>query len=109
MNEERQKAYRHLLYVAMIQIRGRCQSRGRFSRNPFTRYRQNCDSRVAGAVADWLHNLAHNATLAPLRIHEETFWNEHAHLCKRFPGQGLEAYRDVFENYLKGEVQTCVR
>jgi len=108
MSDEQEKAYRHLLYVAMLQIRNRCQSRDNFSRNPLRWFRQYRDSRVAGAVADWLHNLAQFATHSPLSIDEDTFWKEHTGLCKRFPGEGLEQYREVFDKYLRGEVQICI-
>jgi hypothetical protein len=108
MSDEREKAYRHLLYVAMLQIRYRCQSRGRFSRNPLRWLRQYRNSRVAGAVADWLHNLAQFAARHPLSMDEERFWKEHGGLCRRFPGEGLEQYREVFDKFLVGEVQICI-
>ena len=106
MIDETKKAYRHLLYVAMLDIRNRCHSRERESRNPLEWFRQYRRSRVAGALADWLHNLAHFVSL-DCAFDEERFWQEHTYLCRRFPGNGLERYREIFDEYLVGKRFIC--
>lgn len=107
MNEKTKSAYRHLLYVAMVAIRNECQSRGHESINPLEWRRQYRRSRVAGATADWLHNLAQFSSLDFDRFDEQRFWSEHAKLSRRFPGHRLERYREVFDEYLAGRVFIC--
>ena len=108
MDEKTKAAYRHLLYVAMIAIRNDCQSRGRESANPFKWRRQYRRSRVAGATADWLHNLAQYSSLDFVRFDGQQFWSEHGHLCRQFPGERLERYREIFDGYLAGRVSICL-
>jgi len=108
VNEQTKTAYRHLLYVAMLAIRNDCQSRGRESANPFEWRRQYRRSRVAGATADWLHNLAQFSSLDFVRFDEHQFWSEHTHLCRRFSGERLERYREIFDDYLVGRVSICL-
>ena len=103
MKTKTQAAYRHLLYVAMLTIRSNCRSRGKESRNPFEWQRQYRRSRVTGAIADWLHNLADFSVRDFQGFDEAQFWEEHAALCKRFKGAGLESYRDVFESRINEE------
>lgn len=107
MNDLTKTAYRHLLYVALLAIRNDCQSRGRESRNPFEWRRQYRRSRVAGAVADWLHNLAQLSSLDFTHFDEPRFWEEHSALCRRFPGEKLERYREIFDEHLAGRVFIC--
>jgi hypothetical protein len=107
MNDGTKKAYRHLLYVAMLAIRTYCQSRGKVSYSPFEWYRQYRRSRVAGALADWLHNLADYSSQEFDRFNEQLFWEEHTHLCNRFPGVHLERYREIFDEHLNGQIFMC--
>lgn len=58
LSKNQQQAYRRLLYHAMLDIRTLCQSRGPESRNPIEWRRRYRLTRIAGALADWLHNLA---------------------------------------------------
>ena len=108
MNETTKAAYRHLLYVAMIAIRNDCQPRGRESWNPFAWRRQDRRSRVAGATADWLHNLAQFSSLEFAHFDEPQFWTEHGHLCRTWSGERLERYREIFDDYLAGRVSICL-
>jgi hypothetical protein len=108
VNEQTKAAYRHLLYVAMLAIRIDCQSRARECRNPFEWRRQYRRSRVAGATADWLHNLAQFSSLDFARFNEQQFWTEHSHLCRRFSGERLERYHEIFDEYLAGRVSVCL-
>jgi hypothetical protein len=107
VNDHTKNAYRHLIYVALLAIRNGCQSRDRESGNPFEWRRQYRRSRIAGAIADWLHNLAQFSSLDFTRFDEQRFWQEHAALCRRFPGASLERYREIFDDYLSGRVSIC--
>jgi hypothetical protein len=107
MNDITKAAYRHLLYVAMLAIRTYCQSRGNPSRNVVEWYRQYQRSRVAGAIADWLHDLADYSSVEFNGFDEQRFWEEHTYLCTRFSGKRLERYREIFDLYLVGSKFTC--
>jgi hypothetical protein len=103
MDKIRQAAYRHLLYVAMLDIRDYYQHRCGPSRNPVVWYRQYHRSLLAGAIADWLHNLANASSHLQHGFPEESFWNEHASLCSRFPREEIKRYRRIFDEYLAGK------
>ncbi len=92
----------------MIAIRNDCQSRGRETWNPLEWRRQYRRSRIAGATADWLHNLAQLSSLDFTSFNEQWFWDEHAQLCRRFAGERLEHYRAIFDDYLTGRVSICL-
>jgi len=108
MSEQAKAAYRHLLYVAMLAIRNDCQSRGAESKNPLKWHRQYRRSRIAGATADWLHNLAQFSSQDFAGFDEQQFWTEHSHLCRRFPGERLERYREIFTDFIAGQVSICL-
>jgi len=103
MDEKRQAAYRHLLYIAMIDIRNYCQHRLGPSRNPLVWYRQYQQSIFAGAIADWLHNLANESSILHKGFAEDAFWKGHNYLCRRFPREDMERYRRIFDEYLAGK------
>jgi hypothetical protein len=107
VNDLTKAAYRHLLYVAMLAIRNDCQSRGGTSGNPFEWRRLYRRSRVAGVLADWLHNLAAFSSRDFADFDEQIFWKEHAGICRRFPGERFERYREIFDEYLAGKVYMC--
>ena len=96
-------AYRNLLYWAMLDIRNLCQSRGTESRNPLAIWRQYRRSRLAGRLADWLHNLARHAATDFDRFDTEWFWHEYDILfgnCDEMrAGQWMD-YRDRYEKDL---------
>ena len=100
MTSAQKSAYRYLLYQAMLDIRTYCQSRGEPSTDAAVWERQYHASRIAGGIADWLHNLAIAAADDFERFDEDAFWKTHAHFCTRFPGE-LERYRTVFDEKLK--------
>ena len=80
--EERQiRAYRRLLYWAMLDIRMLCQSRGRRLLSPLEWRRQYDRSRTAGAIADWLHNLALYASGTLEEFNCNHFWKEYDGVC----------------------------
>jgi hypothetical protein len=107
MNDQTKAAYRHLVYVAMIATRNFCQPRSDASRNPFVWRRQYHQSRIAGRLADWLHNLAHYSSLDFAGFDEQHFWYEHSLICKHHPGEGFERYREIFDEYFKEKRYVC--
>jgi hypothetical protein len=107
MNDQTKAAYRHLLYVAMIATRSCCRPRAKASHNPLIWRRQYHESRIAGQLADWLHNLALYSSLDFTGFEEEHFWYEHTLICKRYPGVGFERYREIFDEYFTGKRNVC--
>jgi hypothetical protein len=85
LNNHEKAAYRRLLYRAMVDIRNLCQSRGSESWNPLDWWRQYRRSRLAGALADWLHNLAAFAARDFEDFSADWFWQEFANLGNRLP------------------------
>ena len=100
MDEQRKNAYRQLLYWAMLDIRIYCPSLGDLSADPVVWRNQYVRSRIAGAIADWLHNLAHQASCDFAGFTEEGFWQEHADFCHLFPDGSFDVYRKRFDQYL---------
>lgn len=100
MTSARKSAYRYLLYLAMLDIRIYCQSRGEPSQDKAIWERQYHASRIAGGIADWLHNLAKAAADDFEHFDEDAFWKTHAYFCTRFPNE-LERYRTQFDDRLK--------
>ena len=95
MEGQRKYAYRYLLYWAMLDIRPLAWNRSGW--NPLHWRRDRARIRMAGEIADWLHNLAHFSALDFERFDEEWFWREFARLQSRFPDDGLDRYRQRFE------------
>lgn len=85
LTKAEKSAYRQLLYWAMLDIRMLCQSRCAASRNPWEIWRQYKRSRLAGAVADWLHNLAQHAATDFDEFDTEWFWREYTYLKEQYP------------------------
>ena len=83
----------------MLDIRTLCQSRGPASNNPLEWYRQYGRSRVAGALADWLHNLAQYAATDFDHFDTEWFWREYDGVPKRFAGLGAGEWMDYRRRY----------
>ena len=100
MDDRRKNAYRRLLYWAMLDIRGIQWITFRPLRllNPFTLRTQLRHAVRAGAIADWLHNLAQFASNDFDGFREARFWREYEDLLKQYPG--VRSYRDVFEQRL---------
>jgi hypothetical protein len=91
MDDARKKAYRYLLYHAMLDIR-LIQWLPR-SWNPF-RWRHSYQR--AGVIADWLHNLAQFSALDFEGFDEDWFWREFRQFNERYPDYGLTHYQDLF-------------
>ena len=101
LSEREKQAYRYLLYQAMLDVRILCQSRGSGSYNPWAIWQQYCDSRIAGALADWLHNLAQHAITDFETFDAVWFWREYEGSCDRAHRLKLLNYRQQNERYLK--------
>ncbi len=103
LTDAEKKAYRNLLYWAMLDIRILCQSRGRERHNPFVWRRQYLQGRMAGALADWLHNLAQHAATDFDRFDTEWFWREYDGLTTQYDQVGAGRWMDYqmrFEQHL---------
>ena len=102
MDEKRLNAYRHLLYMALVDIRNGADHRIARSLNPVRVWRRYHQHRLAGALADWLHNLAGFAAGDFEGFDEPRFWSHLGYLEERFPKEGFERYRSAFEQALAG-------
>jgi hypothetical protein len=104
LSEEEKKAYQKLLCWAMLDIRMLCQHHGSESPNPLVWRRQYSNSRPAGALADWLHNLAQYSAMDFDNFDPEMFWRHYDYLTQRFSSffgsaKGLD-YRKRYEDGL---------
>ena len=101
MTKNRQRAYRYLLYQAMLQIRPLGFSRVA-SNVPDEWLHQYERSRKAGALAECLHNLAHYSANDFVSFNEDWFWSEWESYAQRFlivPGD-WDDLRHRFNGYL---------
>ena len=101
MDEQRKIAYRHLLYWAMLDIRGVQWLGWRSWRawSPLYWRREARRVQWAGAIADWLHNLALYSAHDFRGFNEEWFWRDFETARSRYPEFGLEHYRERFDRY----------
>ena len=101
MNEQRKVAYRILLYCAMLDIRlvQWLGNRGWRAWSPVHWRREARQVRWAGAIADWLHNLAWCSAHDFQGFNEEWFWRDYETTQSRYPEFGMEHYREQFEQY----------
>jgi dTMP kinase len=99
VDEQRKHAYRYLLYWATLEIRPLAWlGQGGFrSWNPFFWRREGRRVQFAGALANWLHNLAQYSSVDFARFNEDWFWKDFEHLRSRYPEFGLERYHNLFE------------
>ena len=98
VDEQRKHAYRNMLYWAMLDIRTIQWLRwGRFQGwNPFTWRRDERRVRCAGAIADWLHNLAWFSSVNFQGFDADWFWRDFESVRSQFPKFGLERFRERF-------------
>ena len=99
MDEQRKHAYRYLLYRAMLDIRPIqwLGWRGWRAWSPIHWRREARRVQWAGAIAEWLHNLALYSAHNFQGFNEEWFWRDFETARSRFPEFGLEIYREQFE------------
>jgi hypothetical protein len=65
--------------------------------NPLCWWSSSRRVRTAGAIAEWLHNLALYSALDFDGFNEEWFWQGYQWLLGQYPEAGLERYRAEFE------------
>lgn len=104
LTEFERAAYRSLLYDATLDTRNLCQPRARISYNPIVWQRLYLQGRLAGALADWLHNLAQFAARDSFSFDTDWFWREYDYLVQEFsehlgPGKWMD-YRYRYEQHL---------
>ena len=106
MDEPRKRAYRSLLYWAMLEIQPIEWGSPRWIQrvNPFHWIERSSHLKSAGAVADWLHNLANYSACEFEGFDEDWFWKEHAEMQDRLRGSWFN-YRALFERSLQ---ENCV-
>jgi hypothetical protein len=104
MDEMRKRAYRYLLYRAMLEIRPVAWMAFSFARilNPYLWRQSNIRIRRAGTIADWMHNLAFFSAHDFEGFNEGRFWNEYEGLEKRYPEYHVSDFKRVFEHVLAG-------
>src|SRR5688572_1735158 len=97
MDDARKHAYRFLLYWAMLDIRHVQWITYRPFRllNPLILRRELRRASRAGAIADWMHNLAVYSAHDFDGFNEQWFWEEYEGLAGRVPE--VAAYRTIFE------------
>ncbi len=100
MTERRKRAYHHLLYVAMLDIRTACCSQSSVNWKPRQIWEQYQHSRRVGQVADWLHNLAAYSKRNFKGFNEDWFWREYEGYKSRFPDSWPD-YKQEFEDELE--------
>lgn len=99
MDSQRKCAYRYLLYSAMLRIRGVqwLDERFRKSWNPLRWRRASREVEYAGALADWLHNLAIFSAHDFQGFDEEWFWSHFEDVRTRFPEFNPENFQHEFK------------
>jgi hypothetical protein len=98
MEAQKKRAYRWLLYKAMLDIRPIRWIGGRWRQrlNRLCWWSQSQQVRVAGAIADWLHNLAHYSAEDFVRFDEEHFWRDNEWFLANYTDERLKWYRVEF-------------
>lgn len=107
MDDARARAYRRLLYWAMLDLRAHVPTSPYFRERWWSprfwlemrrKHYYNMD------VADWLHNLAQFAADNIDWLDERIFWEEWDRLKQRHPNDGLGDYRRRFEQELSSQL-----
>lgn len=103
MEARRANAYRHLLYMAMVDIRSLAVPHSwACVCNPRHWFRSRYKPTEPVAIADWLHNMASFSAIGFEKFDEDRSWREYEDLCRRYPGPGLERYREAFDMAIMG-------
>jgi hypothetical protein len=102
MDEKRKRAYRYVLYWAMLDTRRLALARPLFPRllNPFVWRKTDARIRRAAELADWLHNLSLFSALNFEDFNERTFWREYEHFEKHKPEYRFSEFKAVFDRVL---------
>ncbi len=98
MNENNKRAYRSLLYYAMILAKGNV---GYCSSKLFISPADRDYIETTSAISYWLHNLAmYNYLDTWQDFDEEVFWKEYSYWESRFP-EVFKSFKTEFEKELK--------
>jgi len=92
MDDIRKRAYRYLLYHALLEIRS------------IESATTSSEVRKAAVIANWLHNLAIHSAHEFVGFDEENFWRQYDTLNERNPDLRLPEFKWVFENVLAGKI-----
>jgi hypothetical protein len=104
MDENRKSAFRYLMYWAIVlDVRPVAWFSIRWLHiwNPFYWRRELRRIRYAGAVADWLHNLALFSSLEFERFDEARFWKDLEFLEEYYPEFLPSRFRKIFDERLR--------
>lgn len=103
VDPQRKCAYRWLIYHAMLNIRplGWTKIGWRQRLNPKAWLEYSQQVKLAGEVADWLHNLALFSAFDFANFDEEWFWRSFQLLSDRNPNVNFHLYRDEFDRWAK--------
>jgi hypothetical protein len=92
-----------MLYWAMLDIRPVAWLSIRWLRvwNPFYWRSELRRIRYAGALADWLHNLAFFSSVDFERFDEDRFWRDFEYVQKHYPEFQPSRFRTIFDERLR--------
>ncbi len=106
LDAQRKRAYRAILYVAMLDLR-RHTPTSPYTRatwwNPLFWRRVLARLRYAMLMADWLHNLALYSATDFESFNESSFWKQYDQFPPRVVSHALDDYRAMFDRELTGE------
>lgn len=106
MDPQRQKAYRHLLYTALVHMRAG--DREVVWWNPASWQRTTSDLRQLKDLADYFHNLALFSVWDFDQFDEEQFWQDMTHFGKTHGPELVDRFRRIFDEYVAGRAAyTC--
>lgn len=96
MGSSRKKAYRYLLYRALIEIRQSGWSDFGLWQllNPFQWQKELEKRRYIGELADWLHNLAHYSAMDFENFDEHLFWRDFENFKSKFSNFDLNHWSE---------------
>jgi hypothetical protein len=100
MSPETKRAYRYVIYFVALDIRSLSWFAWSWREkiDPFYLIRQIARIRAKGALADWIHNLAHYSALEFERFDEKRFWDEYVDLARIHQRHWDRDYRKFFED-----------
>jgi hypothetical protein len=102
MDEQRKRAYRYLLYMAMLDIRPIRWIPFSFRTllTPLQRKRSKTSIHRAGTIADLMHNLAMFSAYDFEQFDEAWFWREFDSYQQNYPKFELTRYKNRFEKII---------
>jgi hypothetical protein len=105
VNKKSKAAYRHLLYVAMLDIRVAAPTLRWWSR--LSLQAGDRELRRIKALANCFHNLAAFSVQDFDGFEEQMFWREIEFVRTQFGDDAVERYRRIFDEYLTGKILVC--